>query len=48
MTLGLTPRPGGDLVVFILVGLIAFGAFAARRWETRRLLPPEALESAPV
>jgi uncharacterized RDD family membrane protein YckC len=43
-----TRIPGGDLVVFILVGLIAFGAFAARRWETRRLLPPEALESAPV
>jgi len=43
-----TRIPGGDLVVFILVGLIAFGAFAARRWETRRLLPPEALQSAPV
>ena len=39
---------GGDLIVFILVGVIAFGAFAARRWETRRLLPPEALESAPI
>lgn len=43
-----TRLPGGDLVVFILVGLIASGAFAARRWETRRLLPPVALESAPI
>ena len=38
----------GDLIVFILVGVIASSAFAARRWETRRLLPPEALESAPI
>ncbi len=39
---------GGDLIVFVLVGMIAAGAFAARRWETRRLLPRESLESAPI
>ena len=39
---------GGDLIVFVVVAMIACGAFAARRWETRRLLPPEALDSSPV
>jgi PiT family inorganic phosphate transporter len=29
----------GDVVVFVLAGLIAAAAFAARRWETRRLAP---------
>jgi PiT family inorganic phosphate transporter len=43
-----TRLPAGDALVFALVILIAATAFAARRWETRRLLPPEALESAPV
>ena len=43
-----TRIPGGDLIVFILAILISWTAFMARRWETRRLLPPEALESAPI
>ena len=43
-----TRLPGGDLIVFVLAVLISVGAFMARRWETRRLLPPEALESAPI
>jgi inorganic phosphate transporter, PiT family len=43
-----TRLPGGEVIVFGLAILISIGAFAARRWETRRLLPPEALESAPV
>ena len=41
-----TRAPAGDLVVFILVALIAATAFAARRWSTRRLLPPETVEAA--
>ena len=43
-----TRLPGGELIVFGLAILISAGAFLARRWETRRLLPPEALESAPI
>jgi PiT family inorganic phosphate transporter len=43
-----TRLPAGDAIVFGLVTAIAILAFAARRWETRRLLPPEALEAAPV
>jgi hypothetical protein len=43
-----TRLPAGDLIVFVLAVVISVGAFAARRWETRRLLPPEALESAPI
>ena len=43
-----TRLPGGDLIVFVLAVVISVGAFAARRWETRRLLPAEALESAPI
>ena len=43
-----TGLPAGDLIVFILAILISWTAFMARRWETRRLLPPEALESAPI
>ena len=43
-----TRLPGGDVIVFVLAVLIAWTAFVARRWETRRLLPPEALESAPI
>ncbi len=39
---------GGDLIVFGLAVLISWAAFTARRWETRRRLPPEALESAPI
>jgi PiT family inorganic phosphate transporter len=34
-----TRMPGGDLVVFVLAGLIAAAAFFGRRYETRRLLP---------
>jgi hypothetical protein len=29
----------GDVIVFVLAALIAATAFAARRWETRRLQP---------
>ena len=43
-----TRLPGGDLIVFGLAVAISAGAFAARRWQTRRLLPPQALESAPI
>jgi len=43
-----TRLPAGQVIVFALAILISVGAFAARRWETRRLLPPEALESAPI
>lgn len=43
----LTRLPGGDLIVFALAVLISLAAFWARRWETRRLLPSAALESAP-
>ena len=31
-----TRLPGGDAIVFVLVGLIAAMAFMARRWELRR------------
>jgi PiT family inorganic phosphate transporter len=34
-----TRIPAGDVVVFVLAALIAAAAFAARRWEMRRLLP---------
>ena len=43
-----TRLPGGEVVVFVLAILIAVGAFCRARWETRRLLPPEALEAAPI
>ena len=43
-----TRLPAGDLLVFVLAIVISWTAFLARRWETRRLLPPEALESAPI
>ena len=43
-----TRLPAGDLIVFALAIVISWTAFMARRWETRRLLPPEALESAPI
>jgi len=33
----LTRLPEGDALVFVLVAVIAAGAFLARRWETRRL-----------
>jgi PiT family inorganic phosphate transporter len=32
---------GGDVVVFVLAGVIAVGAFVARRWEVRRLQPAQ-------
>ena len=35
----ITRLPGGDVIVFVLVGVIAATAFAARRWELRRLQP---------
>ena len=34
-----TRMPAGNLVVFVLAGTIAAGAFIGRRYETRRLLP---------
>jgi len=34
-----TRLPGGHVIVFVLAILIAVTAFAARRWETRRLAP---------
>jgi PiT family inorganic phosphate transporter len=37
----------GDVVVFVLAGLIAAAAFSARRWETRRLQPAIAAPSSP-
>ncbi len=37
-----TRAPGGVAIVFALVALIALAAFSARRWETRRLVPPPA------
>jgi PiT family inorganic phosphate transporter len=37
-----TRMPGGDLVVFLLAGLIAGAAFLGRRYETRRLIPATA------
>jgi PiT family inorganic phosphate transporter len=37
-----TRMPAGNLVVFILAGTIAAGAFIGRRYETRRLLPAPA------
>ena len=43
-----TNLPGGELIVFILAVLTSVGAFVARRWQTRRRLPAEALESAPI
>ncbi len=33
----ITRLPNGNVIVFVLVGLIAAAAFAARRWEVRRL-----------
>jgi inorganic phosphate transporter, PiT family len=35
----ITRAPGGDIVVFVLAGAIALAAFAARRWEVRKLAP---------
>ncbi|MBM3677609.1 MAG: inorganic phosphate transporter [Actinobacteria bacterium] len=35
----ITRVDGGDVIVFVLAALIAAVAFAARRWETRRLVP---------
>jgi len=35
----LTRLPGGTVIVFAMAILIAAGAFATRRWDTRRLLP---------
>jgi inorganic phosphate transporter, PiT family len=37
-----TRMPAGNLVVFVLAGTIAAGAFVGRRYETRRLLPAPA------
>ena len=37
-----TKLPAGDLIVFILAGLIAGAAFVGRRYETRRLVPASA------
>jgi HAMP domain-containing protein len=45
-----TRLPGGHVIVFVLAILIAVAAFAARRWETRRLAPrpPAATAAAPA
>jgi PiT family inorganic phosphate transporter len=37
-----TRLPGGTVIAFLLAIAIAAGAFAARRWDTRRLLPASA------
>jgi PiT family inorganic phosphate transporter len=37
-----TRLPAGDVIVFMLAGAIAAGAFTVRRYETRRLLPAAA------
>ncbi len=42
-----TRLPAGDVIVFVLAIVIAAGAFAARRWETRKLLPHQP-EAAPA
>ena len=45
----LSRLPGGDVIVFVLVALIALAAFSARRWETRRRrVRAPALESASI
>jgi PiT family inorganic phosphate transporter len=36
----ITRVEGGDVIVFVLAGLIATSAFVARRWEVRRLAGP--------
>jgi PiT family inorganic phosphate transporter len=41
-----TRLPAGHVIVFVLAILIAAAAFAARRWETRKLLPPEPAPAA--
>jgi hypothetical protein len=33
-----TRLPAGDAIVFVLAAAIAWSAFAARRWQARRLL----------
>ena len=43
-----TRLPGGHVIVFLLAILIAGAAFAARRWETRRLTPPRPAPAAPA
>ena len=43
-----TRLPGGHVIVFLLAILIACAAFAARRWETRRLTPPRPAPAAPA
>src|SRR6187549_3210840 len=35
-----TRVPAGDAIVFVLAGVIAWTAFTARRWQTRRLAAP--------
>lgn len=44
----LTRLPGGTVIVFVLAVLIAAAAFAARRWETRRLGPVAAPAPQPA
>jgi inorganic phosphate transporter, PiT family len=41
-----TRMPGGDLIVFVLAGLIAAAAFFGRRYQTRRLVPAASQPSA--
>jgi PiT family inorganic phosphate transporter len=41
-----TRLPAGHVIVFLLAILIATAAFAARRWESRRLVAPEPAAAA--
>jgi PiT family inorganic phosphate transporter len=41
-----TRLPAGQAIVFALTIVIAAGAFAARRWETRKLMPRDAQQAA--
>jgi PiT family inorganic phosphate transporter len=36
-----TRLPAGDLIVFVIAGLVAVAAFAARRLQVQRLAPPQ-------
>ena len=44
----LTRLPGGTAIVFCLAIVIALTAFAARRWEVRRLAPPTERTASPA
>jgi inorganic phosphate transporter, PiT family len=44
----ITRLPGGTAIVFCLAIVIALTAFAARRWEVRRLAPPPERTASPA